>query len=416
MISADQVHSFCHELTERRTHLLLPRRTDEIVRVLGQVSQRWLNPNDPWRCRAIAGMPKVTGFAPQMVARILDLLFSELTEEKLSGLVELELGAIKDKETGPPLIAQIFSGNIPNPAIVSIVCGLLVKSASFCKASTKDPLSSLLYLASLHDLDPDLASCVQIHTWKGSPGNASERPSVGTLERSLFQHADFLVAYGNDDSLRNIKDSLPAGKPFFGFGHKIGFAVVGQDALADAALHAAEDISLYDQQGCLSPHVVYVENTPKPFAEKLALAMEDFNRRIPRGTLSIEESAAIARVRNAYEFRAASDPQVAVWNSKGSDAWTVIYEEEPLFATGPLNRVVFVKPLGDLELSVARVRPYLHNVGLGCSDAHWSNWEMRLRKLGVARVCPLGQMQKPPLVFATGIRPRLRELIRPREA
>src|ERR1043166_2435323 len=86
-----------------------------------------------------------------MVERILDLLFAELTEDKLAALVESELGKLKDRETGPPLIAQVFSGNIPNPAIISMVCSLVVKSASACKASSRDPLSPTLFLAALHD-------------------------------------------------------------------------------------------------------------------------------------------------------------------------------------------------------------------------------------------------------------------------
>jgi hypothetical protein len=89
----------------------------------------------------------------------------------------------------------------------------------------------------------------------------------------------------------------------------------------------------------------------------------------------------------------------------------VIYEEEPMFATSPLNRLVFVKPLGNVEASVAHVRPYLHNVGLACPESARAAWDDRLRRLGVARVCPLGQMQRPPLAFSAGIRPRLDELI-----
>jgi hypothetical protein len=401
MISADQIHPLCHELTERRKHLLLPRRTDDIVRVLGELSERWRYPNYSWRRRAIEGMPKVTGFSPQMIERIVDLLFAELTEEKLGALVEAELGGWKDKETGPPLVAQVFSGNIPNPAVISLVCALLVKSASFCKLSSRDPLFPTLYLASLHELDPDLASCVQLQRWTGG---------AEQIERRLFQEADRVVAFGSDESLHAIKAPLPARKRFLGFGHKLGFAVVAGDGDAGDADRVAEDISLYDQQGCLSPHVVYVEGDARAFAERLAAAMDAFNRQIPRGKLSLEESAAIARVRSAYEFRAASDPRVGIWSSHGSDAWTVIYEDEPMFATSPLNRLVFVKPLRELERPVAHVQPHLHNVGLACPDARRTEWESRLRKLGVARVCPLGQMQKPPLSFAEGIRPRLREL------
>jgi len=411
MTSASEIHSLCHELTERRKHLLSPRPTDELVHVLGQLSRCWLNPAFPWRQRAIEGMPKVVGFSSPMVERIIDMLFAELTEDKLGDHVESELGKLKDKETGPPLIAQIFSGNIPNSSVVSLVCGLLVKSANFCKASSRDPLFSTLYLASLHEIDPDLASCVQIQRWKG--GDAA-------LESALFEEANLVLAYGDDSSLHAVKSLLPPGKRFLGFGHKIGFAIACREMMTTAslpatAMNAAEDITLYDQQGCLSPHVVYVEEggecSPRQFAETLAVEMERFNVRIPRGKISLEESAAIARVRDACEFRASSDPRVAVWRSKQSDSWTVIYEDEPMFATSPLNRVVFVKPLRELESSLAFVQPYIHNVGVACEENRRAEWEAVLKDLGVARVCPLGQMQKPSLSFATGIRPRLRELI-----
>ncbi|MSR64219.1 MAG: hypothetical protein EXS18_00370 [Verrucomicrobiae bacterium] len=399
MITPDQIHPLCHELVERRKHLLLPRRTDEIVRVLGELSERWLYPNYAWRRRAVEGMPRVTGFSPQMIEQIIDLLFGELTREKLTALVESELGDWKDNQTGPPLLAQVFSGNIPNPAVVSIVCGLLVRSPSFCKASSRDPLFPSLYLASLHEIDPDLASCVQLQRWKGGDRE---------VEQALFREANIILAYGDDSSLRAIKSLLPAGKRFLGFGHKIGFAVVDGEANPAAA---ACDVSLYDQQGCLSPHLIYVAHDPRAFAERLAAEMENFNARIPRGKLSMEESVAIARVRAAYEFRAANDLRVGFWGSKGGDAWTVIYEDEPMFATSPLNRVVFVKPLRNLENSVAHVQQHIHNVGLACPPDRWLEWELRLKKLGAARVCPLGQMQKPLLSCAVGIRPKLRDLI-----
>jgi hypothetical protein len=256
-----------------------------------------------------------------------------------------------------------------------------------------------LYLASLHEIDPDLASCVQLQRWKGGDRE---------IEQALFAEANIVLAYGDDASLRAIKSLLPAGKRFLGFGHKIGFSVV--DGEADPA-DAACDVSLYDQQGCLSPHVIYVTRDPRAFAGRLAVEMEKFNARIPRGKLSREESVAIARVRDACEFRAANDPRVGVWGSKDGDAWTVIYEDEPMFATSPLNRVVFVKPLRDLENAVAHVQRHIHNVGLACPPDRWLEWEMRLKKLGAVRVCPLGQMQKPPLSFSNGIRPKLRELI-----
>lgn len=410
MISAAHIHPLCEELIERRKHLLLPRTPAAVAQVLGRLSRLWLEPNFPWRRRAVEGVPKVSGFSPPMVERICDLLFAELTEDKLAALVRSELGAAQHRACGPPLLAQVFAGNIPNPAVVSMVCGLLVRSASFCKLSSRDPLFPALFHASLHELDADLASCIQLHRWKGGREE---------FEQALYREAHFLIAYGDEESLSALRRAWPAAKPFLGFGHKLGMAVVacdhGEDP-AELAARAAEDVSLYDQQGCLSPHVIYVEEGghavgSRDFARLLAEAMEEFHRRIPRGRISLEESAAVAQVRGNGEFGAANDPGMALWRSDGSDAWTVVYEREPVFVVSPLNRVVSVKPLRKLEAAVAPVRPYLHNVGLACARGSWARWEARLQSLGVARVCPLGQMQKPPLEFAEGIRPRLSQLI-----
>ena len=49
---------------------------------------------------------------------------------------------------------------------------------------------------------------------------------------------------------------------------------------------------------------------------------------------------------------------MGIWESPDSTAWTVIYEEEPLFAISCLNRVAFVKPLPE-DISGA-LGPALH--------------------------------------------------------
>ena len=72
---------------------------------------------------------------------------------------------------------------------------------------------------------------------------------------------------------------LPVTTRFLPYGHKLGFGLVGAAALdaqrapATARL-AAWDVVRYDQQGCYSPHVFYVERggrvSPREFAQYLA--------------------------------------------------------------------------------------------------------------------------------------------------
>jgi hypothetical protein len=128
--------------------------------------------------------------------------------------------------------------------------------------------------------------------------------------------------------------------------------------------------------------------------------MAVYQARVPRGQLSVEEAAQIAKLRGAYEFRSASDRTVAVWASEDTNAWLVIYEEDPMFTPSCLNRVVFVKPIEQLESIpqlVQRFASNLSTVGLAPINKRTSAFAGELAKVGVNRVCPVGQMQRPRL-------------------
>src|SRR5262249_46493235 len=148
-------------------------------------------------------------------------------------------------------------------------------------------------------------------------------------------------------TIAHFRSRVPAGVPFQAHGHRVSAGIVFDDAALESVAHAARDVSLYDQQGCLSPHDIYVredaDGFARTYAARLAGAMEEFNRHTPRGPLGIGEAAAIADLRASYSFRSASDVRAQIWQSEGSTDWTVIYEDDPWFATSPLNRVVFVK-------------------------------------------------------------------------
>ena len=69
-----------------------------------------------------------------------------------------------------------------------------------------------------------------------------------------------MLASGADESLSAIGGRVH-GK-FIGYGHKVSFSVIGKEVLSEAqalAEKAAYDVALLDQQGCLSPTLIYVE-------------------------------------------------------------------------------------------------------------------------------------------------------------
>ena len=135
---------------------------------------------------------------------------------------------------------------------------------------------------------------------------------------------------------------------------------------------------------------------------------------MPRGKLSVEESAVIASRRAFYEVRATHSPDTRMWASTGSTAWTVVYETDPLFQHSCLNRFIHIKAVHDLSevLRYAEsVRGRVSTVGLSAVADEAQLLARQLAQWGVTRVCPLGRMQSPPLTWRHDGRPALADLI-----
>jgi hypothetical protein len=121
--------------------------------------------------------------------------------------------------------------------------------------------------------------------------------------------------------------------------------------------------------------------------------MEEAGLAHPRSKLSLSEAAAILEIRETSRFRAAIGEPVQLWESPGSNDWTVIFDADPMFAPSPLNRVIFVRPLPEppgVALSLAQ--PFLSTIGI------WPNtraFAERAAALGASRICALGRMQEP---------------------
>jgi len=194
----------------------------------------------------------------------------------------------------------------------------------------------------------------------------------------------------------------------------VSFAIILDD-LAGSLPRAARDASLFDQRGCVSPHVFYVRGDAAAYAESLAVEMATFNARQRRRTLTAAESVRIQAVREDFRFRAANDDHYAIWlsNEGTTTDWTVIYDAvNPEFTVSPLDRVIFVKPLpADLDEALTKVSAHLSAVGYwppGAEHARWVAAHVR----GASRVCPLGEMQFPPLTWHQDGAPVLASLVR----
>jgi len=130
--------------------------------------------------------------------------------------------------------------------------------------------------------------------------------------------------------------------------------------------------------------------------------------------LPVETAAVIASRRSVYELRAANSPDTRLWCSKDSTAWTVVYEADPRFQISCLNRFIYVKEVKDLTEALQgadQVKGKVSSVGLAAPEHKAQALAVELARWGVSRICPLGEMQNPPLAWRHDGRPALGDLV-----
>jgi hypothetical protein len=429
-LSPAMITEACQTLKRNREHYLAARPTDGLVKILDEVAEGWLEPDNSFRKLALELGPEKTGFSRATLEKGLDNYFRQLTREHFHSLLQQELGdahrldkfaAAAEKSgrvaiaTGPEFLVHVAAGNIPNPTFTSIVFGLLTRSAQFVKCARGSSFLPRLFAHSIYDAAPKLGACLEIAEWGG--GNAA-------LENDLFAEADCVTVTGGDETLAAIRAQLPVKTRFLGYGHRVSCGFVAGEVLHGSrakkiVASAADDVVAWNQLGCLSPHVIYVEAggevSPDQFAGLLAAELEKREQTEPRGELAAEHAAVIASRRGIYEVRAAHSPETTQhWCSKNSTAWTVVYEADARFQLSCLNRFIYVKPVCDLTDALNHadsVRGKVSTVGLAVPEEKTDEIATHLARWGATRVCPLGRMQNPPLTWRHDGRPPLGDLI-----
>jgi len=432
VLSPAMIAEACQTLKRNREQYLAVRSTESLIKTLSNVAEIWLEPDYSFRKYALADGPAQTGFSRETLTRGFDKFFAQLTRDNFHALLVQEFGDTKRLDAlcatpveqkqnrqaiinAPEFQVHIAAGNLPNPTLTSIVFGLLTRSAQFVKCASGSSFLPRLFAHSLYEADPKLGACLEVAEWRG--GNAA-------LESSLFAEADCVTATGSDETLAAIRSQLPVRTRFLGYGHRVSFGFVASGDLYGSSAkkivaRAADDVVAWNQLGCLSPHVIYVqlggEVFPEHFAQLLADELEKREVSEPRGELPAEHAAAIATRRGIYEVRAAHSPETTQhWCSKDSTAWTVVYETNARFQLSCLNRFIYVKGVADLTTALQGaddIRGKVSTVGIAVPDDKAQEITMQLARWGAMRICPLGQMQNPPLTWRHDGRPTLGDLV-----
>lgn len=400
----------------------------DVVRAIDAAAARLARADDPYRLLAERALPTVTGYSAPMIRLVLDRMAEDWRTPALNRLLHAEFDdpAVLDgfrrrragggwvRALGPALALHVFSGNVPGVAVTSLVRSLLVKAGTIGKTGTDEPLLPALFARLLAEVSPSLGECVAVTYWQGGDE---------ALEGAAFRAADTVVFYGGAEAEAEIRRRVPATTRLVVHGPRMSFGVIGVEALAHAESEAtaatvARAVAAYDQQGCVSPQLVYVQRggdvAPELFAEMIARELSYVERELPRGDLQIGETLAIQRARASAEFRSLAGEPVELHASAGTE-YTVIYDPDPTFNASCLNRVLLVKPLSRLPELFKLIRPHRHvlqTVAVTGIGGRLAGFAELLGRAGASRITSFENAPWPSVEWHHDGQEPLRELIR----
>ncbi len=372
-----------------------------------RVAASWLTEHSPWRARARAELAMSTGFPPAAIEIATTNLWSALRATELRHTVERELPDVEGAPH-PELALHVLAGNVPGVGAFGIVAALLAGVPSLVKPAAREPFFPALLAESVVAVAPELQRALAIAPWRGGSRE---------LDAAALAEADVVLAYGRDETL----DHLAAHRPrrLLRFGHRLSVALIARSALGPTSARAlARQVALYDQQGCCSPQVAFVEDAGRPtvdaFAELVAAELGALEHELPRATATLAETAGVWRFLERHRWRAQEGADVCVHGGRDGTA-SVVCDRTDDWPMSPTFRHLVMVPvatLGATAVKLTRLAGVLEAVGYAGPTARLAEVSALAAAAGAPRLCPLDRLQSPPFAWCQSGHRRLASFFR----
>ncbi len=299
------------------------------------------------------------------------------------------MGGAWQKAVAPALTYHICAANLAVSSETALALGLVLGGGLVFKL----PSTGLPdFVALVESLPASLRDRVQL---------LSER------DAELMARADAVVVFGGEEAVAAMHRQVRWDQRFLAYGPKISLGWVMRGMASEYwATAAAKEIRAFGQRGCLSPHTYLCANSGEAleFAERLAEAL---SKAADSGEVSAD---ALAMVREARKRAQIRGDHVVVGEEQGHPKRTVVLRKEARIEPGPGCGFVEVLPSQDSAI-LEEWRGKLSAVSITSDDCPEKLLE-QLMSYGVSRVCRMGELQNPPLLWRHDGQPRLSPLVR----
>lgn len=345
---------------------------------------------------------ETSGLSSGMIEWALATTFSSLRPDVLDGLAREVLGSPGLVPVPARLVSVILAGNVFSAAMRAIYLPLLSGAPVLVKAASRDDVLPRYMLRALQDIDVEIAQRFALVSFGRDTPDALD---------ALLADAEVVSIYGSDETVQRITWRTQPNARVLRHGHGLSASFVGAESMRDpvarrdAGQRVALDVAAYDQRGCLSPHVVFVERDrdggARDFAQALAeTALPELAKLLPPGAASLADRA------DAMQWRAAAQVRGELFEGVGH---AVSYEGDQPLRPSPGGRLVGVYDTDSPEAAAQALQTFgsaLKCIGVAGPRELRLEIAQRLRPLTAARICRAGEMQTPPFsAYADGHAP-----------
>lgn len=277
----------------------------------------------------------------------------------------------------------------PNNSAILSVCalieGLLTRNVNLLKLGRKEGefAASFFELLCQNDVSQKIASYIYIFQISSKDKTRIEK---------LLSFADAISVWGNEESVKAVKEKAPQNARIIDWGHKISFSLFSKKYEAADLESLAQEICFADQQFCSSPQCVYLLDASfdelKLFGEKLETSLKKHATKSLN--ISLEEKAEITVNNELLRLRSINEECVGLI----SENYRIYIENNSVLKASPLYKSIWVKPLKKEELVfvLSEFKTYLQTVGISCAKNEYEELVNLLLQAGALRVRNIGQM------------------------
>jgi hypothetical protein len=312
---------------------------------------------------------------------------------------------------GVERVAIVASDTTIGVAVLPALFALCAKARVVVKDRADDLVAT--FAATLAEAEPAFRRAFVAERWE-----EHDDPR----EHARLAAAEVVVAFGSNEALAALRAQTAPEARFVPYGHRTSAGYLERGALTDErtartlADSIARDALLYDGEGCLSLHALFVERGGNidtgRFARILDAACAAALVEFPAASASLGPRAV--GLRDAAAFRAAQRGTAAFVG--GDSAAYLVLIDPPHVEPPPLvPRVVALYVVDDPAEALAVLEAHrvpLEALALADTAPRRADLAAFVADCGATRIAPFGRLQRPPLGALHGGEGRILPFVR----